>query len=701
MSSEEGMKILENGREKMESLRVTAISIHYQKQLKEVLEFNDKAIKDMKEKLMLLLTADNRIGRIATSLPKRTAVKVIAALENLRLSNTNDTIQKYFWYDDSYLVTSSSRLQKDRAKFKKALESKHSHHLLLVVCEDGPSTENESELFEEPVKEGENMKGEEIQNKKIIIISQGGAEVEDKLKFGDLNEKSKRALLKKKIEFQGTIKSVGDLIKKGGTTVKNCDAEQVIDFNSIEELLIEKGEITIPTCSSARFEPELYVERQMEHPWEKNFYGELAASMKCTTDELQRDCIVHSQGNIEWFADGHRKKRIWEKMRNIINENIRKARNCHLSNGVVVSEKKLTKKNRSGRVFIISDLAGTGKSTILSNYYEIIKRDNPDMWVIKIDLLDYSKELAEFNFSLFNDQSSAFAFFDDIFAKKSPFTRSLLSHRFQTDGRIVVMLDGFDEIDGKLHEQVLHLIKAITLTKFYAIYITTRPHLMGKLQDEFFQFSYTFKNFNQEDQVDCLSKYWGSKLKMSQTIDGPIQLFGKSLVERLTTTLNDREKDFIGIPLQCRMLAECFESQLQDTIQKGLPIATLIKNISENDLNLTSLYSLLMKKKIKIYREEKFKANPYNHQADWIIENTMKNLETYLRKLAIKTIVFYALDVDVLLGQPSFQSKQQIWQENEDYTSGGVYFGFLDKNDRGEVKFVHRTYAEYFFAKYL
>jgi hypothetical protein len=429
----------------------------------------------------------------------------------------------------------------------------------------------------------------------------------------DLNEKSKRALLKKQIEFQGTNKSVGDLIKKGATTtddfVKNCDAEQVIDFNSIEELLIEKGsekgEIRIPTCSSARFEPELYVERQMEHPWDKNFYGELAASMKCTTDELQRECIVHSQGNIEWFADGHRKKRIWEKLRNIVNENIRTARNCHLSNGVVVSEKKLTnKENRSGRVFIISDLAGTGKSTILSNYYEKIKRDNPDVWVIKIDLLDYSKELAEFNFSLVNDQSSAIAFFADIFAKKSPFTRLLLSHRFRTDGRIVVMLDGFDEIDGKLHEQVFQLIKAITLTKFNAIYITTRPHLMGKLQDEFFQFSYTLKKFSQEDQVDCLSKYWGSKLKMLQTTDGQIQLFGKSLVERLTTTLNDRENDFIGIPLQCRMLAECFESQLQDTIQKGLPIAALIKNISENDLNLTSLYSLLMKKKIKIYREK-------------------------------------------------------------------------------------------------
>ena len=241
--------------------------------------------------------------------------------------------------------------------------------------------------------------------------------------------------------------------------------------------------------------------------------------------------------------------------------------------------------------------------------------------------------------------------FANIFAKDSPLTRSLLSHRFQTDGRIVVMLDGLDEIDGKLPGSVFQLIRAITLTEIEALFITTRPHLVEKLQDEFFQFSYTLKKFSQEDQVDCLSKYWGSKLKMLQTTDGQIQLFGKSLVERLTTTLNDRENDFIGIPLQCRMLAECFESQLQDTIQKGLPIATLIKSILENDLDLTSLYSLLMEKKLEIYRAEKFKADPHNHHANLLIDEKMKNVERYLRKLAIKTIAFYPKYVNVLLGQ--------------------------------------------------
>ena len=56
MTSEEVKNIFKEGKKKMKSLRLTAISIDYQKQLKEVLEFNDKAIGEMKMKLMHLLT---------------------------------------------------------------------------------------------------------------------------------------------------------------------------------------------------------------------------------------------------------------------------------------------------------------------------------------------------------------------------------------------------------------------------------------------------------------------------------------------------------------------------------------------------------------------------------------------------------------------------------------------------------------------
>ncbi|XP_046459662.1 uncharacterized protein LOC124206074 [Daphnia pulex] len=701
MSSEEGKNIFKEGQKKLKSLRVTAISIDYQNQLKEVLEFNDKAVEEMKDKISKMLISPDRIGRIATSLPERTAVKVIAALEKLRLeepiTNHENILQKYFQYKDSYLMTSLCRLKDKYSKLKKTLKSEHSHHLLVVVCEDGISTENDDEIFQELVKK--------MPNKRIIIISQDGAEVEDKLNFGDLNEQSKRALLEKQIDFQGTLKSVGDLIKNDtlANLMQNRDLGNVIDSNSIEELLMDTRKVTIPKCSSARFEPSLYIKRKIEHPWENSFYDELAVSMKCTTDELQKECTVNSQGYIKWLtAEDSRKKEIWEQMKIIVGKKERQnSRDPQLSKGIDIAEKDLINKgNRKGRVFIISGIAGTGKSTILSNYYEIIKRDNPDIWVIRIDLVDCNKELAEFDFSLVNE-SSAIAFFANIFAKDSPFTRSLLTQRFQTDGRIVVMLDGFDESNGELHEKIFQLIKAVTLTKMDALYITTRAHLKEELQNQIFQFSYHFKNFSQEDQVNCLSKYWGNKLKMLQTTDGHIQLFSKSLVERLTTTLNDKESDLIGIPLQCRMLAECFETQLQDTIQQGLPIESLIESISENNLDLASLYSLFMEKKLEIYRAEKIKFDSY-HPANPYIDVQIRRLEKYLRELAIKTIVSYPKHLNVLLGESnSFQSKEEIRQEEENCTSGGVCFGFLDKTDKGEAKFLHRTYAEYLFAKYL
>jgi hypothetical protein len=163
MTSEEGKNIFKEGKKKMKSLRLTAISIDYQKQLKEALEFNDKAIGEMKMKLMHLLTSPNEIGRIATQLPKRTAVKVIAALEKFKYEEpitNNELPKKYFECEDSYLVTSSNRLQKDCSQFKKALKSEHdSHYLLVVVCENDALTDTD-EFYQKLVKK--------IQYKRVI-----------------------------------------------------------------------------------------------------------------------------------------------------------------------------------------------------------------------------------------------------------------------------------------------------------------------------------------------------------------------------------------------------------------------------------------------------------------------------------------------------------------------------------------------------
>ncbi|EFX75950.1 hypothetical protein DAPPUDRAFT_322705 [Daphnia pulex] len=108
MTSAEGIDILENPKKKMKSLRLMSVSMDYQRKLKEKCEFkkelirqmaengneiteklkvshfNKESIKEMANKLKKLLISENKVERITSELPKRTAVKVTAALKELR-----------------------------------------------------------------------------------------------------------------------------------------------------------------------------------------------------------------------------------------------------------------------------------------------------------------------------------------------------------------------------------------------------------------------------------------------------------------------------------------------------------------------------------------------------------------------------------------------------------------------------------------
>ena len=90
--------------------------------------------------------------------------------------------------------------------------------------------------------------------------------------------------------------------------------------------MIEEEQTKIISSSSAKFEKNLYIERQLEFPLANfnHFYDQLAKNMGCTTDKLHYEFVVDSQGNIEWFEkDDQEKEKIWEEMKKIVNENSR------------------------------------------------------------------------------------------------------------------------------------------------------------------------------------------------------------------------------------------------------------------------------------------------------------------------------------------------------------------------------------------
>ena len=96
-----------------DSLKATALSIDYQKQLIENLKFDEYAIVAMARKLKPIFFPRPKLKRIqvthiTTPSSTFTAVKVIAALNDDIIS---EAAKPNFERDDSYLVTSTSRLQ--------------------------------------------------------------------------------------------------------------------------------------------------------------------------------------------------------------------------------------------------------------------------------------------------------------------------------------------------------------------------------------------------------------------------------------------------------------------------------------------------------------------------------------------------------------------------------------------------------------
>jgi Tfp pilus assembly pilus retraction ATPase PilT len=367
----------------------------------------------MAEKLKQLLFSENKVERIISELPKRTAVKVIAALKELRQSILQETTRDvaalettYFKRKDSYLMALFNELKNNPEKYENTLKSDISHHLLIVICEDGISTEDEK-YYEKLVKAT-------TIPKKVIVISSEGDGIKDDLKFTDFSNVFKKTLLSKKVSFQGATLAVADLIKTQSDQtvdelIQSGEPEKIFDLDSIEELIKqEKSQIQIPSLSSSRFEKSLYIKRQLSSafPFDNEFWEEVAKQLDMETsggyslEKLQRECEVNKQGEIKWKApivNDEEKTKIWKKMIGVIEK--RKSLTVLRSNTRTEDNLSIHRheKETFPPVVIIAGVAGSGKSSILSHYYEEIKEKDPKHWVIIINFTDHSKELFKLN----------------------------------------------------------------------------------------------------------------------------------------------------------------------------------------------------------------------------------------------------------------------------------------------------------------
>jgi ankyrin repeat protein len=217
------------------------------------------------------------------------------------------------------------------------------------------------------------------------------------------------------------------------------------------------------------------------------------------------------------------------------------------------------------------------------------------------------------------------------------------------------------------------------------MWVTTRPHLREELEDKLQQLSYTLQPFSEFEQVEFLKKFWAQTLNIEDKYQHRLQIYGKTLIRKLAQSISDKDRQFTGIPLLTRMVAEVFKEEcksfcLSDKSQAELP----------HKLDLLGLYKRFIESTYTIYYEEKSKIQEGNVGADGIPERDLIYMQNQHQLLALKALftedklTFLPID---LLSTLSGENLARI--------------GLAQENNEGKPQFIHRTVAEYHVAEFL
>ncbi|BBB15775.1 ankyrin repeat domain protein [Candidatus Rickettsiella viridis] len=222
--------------EKIAKLKISGPTAIYNKKLKDFgVVFNDNSLQDINN----FLRQDNKqiLNVLASGETRLSAIKVNQAVSN----------QPLYHRDDSYIFVPLNKLLYLQQTVLNAFQSSTTGNLLIVICKNG--IDNLSDLYA-------NLKTiiKENTNKKLILITEGrhyltdnfiaGTELTGKVQeiseqfssFSELTTESQTQLLKRSVNFQGSVISLSAVV---GTQ------ESLIDGKLLAQLVDNGAEILI------------------------------------------------------------------------------------------------------------------------------------------------------------------------------------------------------------------------------------------------------------------------------------------------------------------------------------------------------------------------------------------------------------------------------------------------------------------------
>ncbi|CAL8071065.1 unnamed protein product [Orchesella dallaii] len=317
--------------------------------------------------------------------------------------------------------------------------------------------------------------------------------------------------------------------------------------------------------------------------------------------------------------------------------------------------------SRPERVVVIADSPGMGKTCLLANIAHQIMNENTHMLVRFIVLKEF---VDAFNNKEINVDSIV-----KLLAKESSkfeFGRKFVEHTLKTEDCVncVLLFDGLDEVLLNQMATAKKILQKVATLPSVKVFVATRPHLRNEIESELHVLAYTMNPFEESNQINFLTRFWSMR---GATPNDSLTQFTHECVSKISSNMTDSERNIAGIPLQCRMVGETYEKQ-------AIRCSNMTSNVcSGAELIIISSIFEVYEKHMNM-RFEKADSNQYDNMR--------------------KAHMWLALELLFPDHSSEFESL---------YSSGILMneicgIGIVEATDSNNIRFVHRTFAEYLVA---
>ncbi|KAG5667693.1 hypothetical protein PVAND_015665 [Polypedilum vanderplanki] len=341
--------------------------------------------------------------------------------------------------------------------------------------------------------------------------------------------------------------------------------------------------------------------------------------------------------------------------------------------------KKIAMAGRSNGLIILSDHAGTGKSSVLRNLSAKLNSKYTDHWVAYIELKNYLEIYEKFssNFRQIESKSKneqkqqIVKILKEILNLTDELEFAIFTSLFDSN-QVILLMDGFDEICPNFKEFFLNFIQIIRNLTKNQIWLTTRPQYMKELKQKFKQRPFKMLPFDDKQKKEFLK----INSKESKGLES------ENILKFIT-------KNFVNL----------------DNLQLSKILTEINSKISLLTTNLFTIIELIIEshKKILIKKNNEisnFERDPQEKINIWQI------FQIYSFKLLFKDQFEDFLEPQNFIKLSELSLFKKYQNSKQKWTSDAIArYGFLYIDDYGlpcEIPhFIHPIFAEFFVAKFL